>query len=247
MGLDVSEHGLLTAYAGFGMQPDTASLGRERSARSRAGHRRCARPRKRFPVQKMPTFSDERPKFTKVEILCKESRFEALKQAMMDIGITGMTMSHVLGCGLQKGETGILPGAFRMEATLLPKVQVDIVVSKVPVRTVIGHRQEGPLHGPILGMARSLSTMWRMWLKSALAKRGTTPCRMWNKPIIAPSSTRKPLYRESQGPCTLAFSIGKLLETIRLNRAGRTGPSQMRPTTNGSLISANYKQISSEK
>ena len=55
-------------------------------------------------MKKMPVFSGESPKFTKVEILCKESRFEALKTAMMDIGITGMTMSHVLGCGLQKGK-----------------------------------------------------------------------------------------------------------------------------------------------
>ena len=135
MGLDVSEHGLLTAYAGFGMQPDTASL--EESAVpvpvQVTGDVPAA---EAIPVQKMPTFSDERPKFTKVEILCKESRFEALKQAMMDIGITGMTMSHVLGCGLQKGKPEYYRGV-QMEATLLPKVQVDIVVSKVPVRTVI--------------------------------------------------------------------------------------------------------------
>ena len=75
-------------------------------------------------------------KFTKVEIVCKESRFEALKKAMMDIGITGMTVSHVLGCGQQKGKQEYYRG-IEVEATLLPKIQVDIVVSKVPVRTVI--------------------------------------------------------------------------------------------------------------
>ena len=52
----------------------------------------------------MPTFDDSTPKLTKVEIICKESRFEALKAAMMQIGITGMTVSHVLGCGVQKGK-----------------------------------------------------------------------------------------------------------------------------------------------
>lgn len=93
-------------------------------------------PAEAVPVKKMPVFSEESPKFTKVEILCKESRFEALKTAMMDIGITGMTMSHVLGCGLQKGKPEYYRGV-QVEATLLPKVQVDIVVSKVPVRTVI--------------------------------------------------------------------------------------------------------------
>lgn len=75
-------------------------------------------------------------KFTKIEIICKESRFEALKKAMMDIGITGMTVSHVLGCGQQKGKPEFYRGV-EIEATLLPKIQVDIVVSKVPVRTVI--------------------------------------------------------------------------------------------------------------
>jgi Amt family ammonium transporter len=54
----------------------------------------------------------------------------------MNAGITGMTVSHVLGCGLQKGKPEYYRGV-QVEATLLPKVQVDIVVSKVPVRTVI--------------------------------------------------------------------------------------------------------------
>lgn len=76
------------------------------------------------------------PKFTKIEIICKESRFEALKTAMMSLGITGMTVSHVLGCGIQKGKPEYYRGV-QVEANLLPKVQIDIVVSKVPVRSVI--------------------------------------------------------------------------------------------------------------
>ena len=88
-------------------------------------------------VKKMPTFKDENaPKFTKIEIICKEARLESLKSAMMGIGITGMTVSHVLGCGVQKGKPEYYRGV-QVEANLLPKVQVDIVVSKVPVRTVI--------------------------------------------------------------------------------------------------------------
>ena len=55
---------------------------------------------------------------------------------MMEIGITGMTVSHVLGCGAQKGQPEYYRGV-QIEATLLPKIQVDIVVSKVPVRSVI--------------------------------------------------------------------------------------------------------------
>ena len=75
-------------------------------------------------------------KFTKVEIITKQSKFEALKTAMNDIGITGMTVTQVLGYGLQKGKTEFYRGV-ETEANLLPKVQVEIVVSKVPVRTVV--------------------------------------------------------------------------------------------------------------
>ena len=84
----------------------------------------------------MPVFEDGKPKMTKVEIICKEAKFETLKAAMMNIGITGMTVSHVLGCGMQKGKPEYYRGV-PVEASLLPKVQVDIVVSKVPVRDVI--------------------------------------------------------------------------------------------------------------
>ena len=55
---------------------------------------------------------------------------------MLDLGITGMTMSHVLGCGIQKGKPEYYRGV-EVEPTLLPKIQLDIVVSKVPVRSVI--------------------------------------------------------------------------------------------------------------
>lgn len=91
---------------------------------------------KAVPVKKMPTFDSNTPKLTKVEIICKESRFETLKAAMMHIGITGMTVSHVLGCGMQKGKPEYYRGV-QVEANLLPKVQVEIVVSKVPVSDVI--------------------------------------------------------------------------------------------------------------
>ena len=76
-------------------------------------------------------------KITKVEIICKESRFEALKAAMDAVGITGMTVTKVLGCGIQKGKTGYYRGVKIESMDLNPKVQVDIVVSAVPVRTLI--------------------------------------------------------------------------------------------------------------
>ena len=132
-GLDVSEHGLLTAYAGFAMLPDTTTLEDGTDPIVVTGEVPVA---EAVPVKKMPSFEEGTPKFTKVEIICKESRLETLKSAMMSIGITGMTVSHVLGCGVQKGKPEYYRGV-PVEATLLPKVQVDIVVSKVPVRSVI--------------------------------------------------------------------------------------------------------------
>ena len=131
-GLDRTEHGLPSAYADFVPAVESLDYGYE-SAMNVSGD---VPPAEAVPVKKMPTFDDGTPKFTKVEIICRESRFEALKTAMMDIGITGMTVSHVLGCGIQKGKPEYYRGV-QVEANLLPKVQVDIVVSKVPVRSVI--------------------------------------------------------------------------------------------------------------
>ncbi len=131
-GLDSTEHGLPSAYADFvpavenldyGFADVVAVTGEVPAAEA-------------IPVKKVPAFEEGTPKFTKVEIVCKESRLEALKTAMMSIGITGMTVSHVLGCGVQKGKPEYYRGV-PIEANLLPKIQVDIVVSKVPVKSVI--------------------------------------------------------------------------------------------------------------
>ena len=131
-GLDSTEHGLPSAYADFVPAVESLNYGYD-EAFAVTGDIPVA---EAVPVKKMPTFDDGTPKLTKVEIICKESRFETLKAAMMDIGITGMTVSHVLGCGVQKGKPEYYRGV-QVEANLLPKIQVDIVVSKVPVRSVI--------------------------------------------------------------------------------------------------------------
>ena len=134
-GLDPTEHGLPTAYDGFSMAPEhiieDGSLvpvvtGDVPTAEA-------------VEVKAVPSFEAPAPggkKLTKIEIICKETKLEALKNAMMSIGITGMTVSHVLGCGIQKGKLEYYRGV-AVEATLLPKIQVDIVVSKVPVQQVI--------------------------------------------------------------------------------------------------------------
>ncbi len=131
-GLDRTEHGLPSAYADFVPAVESIDYGYP-GAVAVSGDAPVS---EAVPVKKVPAIDDGSPKFTKVEIICKEPRFEALKNAMMDIGITGMTVSHVLGCGAQKGQPEYYRGV-QVEANLLPKIQVDIVVSKVPVRSVI--------------------------------------------------------------------------------------------------------------
>ena len=135
LGLDVTEHGLSSAYAGFAFRPETLAPEMAEEPVVVTGDKPVA---EAVEVKAMPTFAGTRDgkKLTKVEIVCKEAKLEALKDAMMAIGITGMTVSHVMGCGAQKGKPEYYRGAL-VEATLLPKIQVDIVVSKVPVSAVI--------------------------------------------------------------------------------------------------------------
>ena len=131
LGLDSTEHGMPSAYAGFSMVPEYIEEGSAPVLVS--GDTPVA---EAVTVKKMPTFDDGRPKISKVEIVCKEARLEALKNAMMEIGITGMTVTHVLGCGIQKGTPEYYRGV-QIEANLLPKVQVNIVICTVPVGKVI--------------------------------------------------------------------------------------------------------------
>ena len=138
-GLDKTEHGLPSAYADFAMTVDKYSV-IPADAVATTGDTPVA---EAVEVKRMPAFeggTSEIPadgtKFTKIEIICKEARFDALKTALMSLGITGMTVSHVLGCGVQHGKPEYYRGV-QLETNLLPKIQVDVVVSKVPVRDVI--------------------------------------------------------------------------------------------------------------
>ena len=134
-GLDATEHGLLSAYAGFTMTPEYLDEGAVPVAVPGEVPAAEAVEVKTVPVFEKKVTKDG-VKMTKIEIVCKEARLESLKNAMLAIGITGMTVSHVLGCGVQKGKPEFYRGV-EMEPSLLPKVQVDIVVSAVPVDKVI--------------------------------------------------------------------------------------------------------------
>lgn len=133
-GLDITEHGLPSAYPDFAPAVNKyASYAPVEGITAVVADVPVA---EAIPVKKVPSFTEGSPKFTKIEIICKESRFEVLKDALGKLGITGMTVSHVLGCGVQGGKPEYYRGV-AVETNLLPKVQVDIVVSKVPVRSVI--------------------------------------------------------------------------------------------------------------
>jgi len=131
-GLDVSEHGLPSAYADFMPAVDKyAEFGTGEQIAAVTGTAPAA---EAIPVKREPRLDGY--KFTKVEIVFKEEKLYALKDAMSKLGITGMTVSHVMGYGMQKGHTEFYRGV-AVETDLRPKVQVDIVVSAIPVRDVI--------------------------------------------------------------------------------------------------------------
>ena len=133
-GLDISEHGLPRAYADFMPSVDKyAEFGTGEHIVAVTGTTPVA---EAVPVRREPAFGGDGHKFTKVEIVFKEERLYALKDAMSKLGITGMTVSHVMGYGMQKGHTEFYRGV-AVETDLRPKVQVDIVVSAIPVRDVI--------------------------------------------------------------------------------------------------------------
>lgn len=136
-GLDITEHGLPSAYPDFA--PAVNKYSSYAPVDGITAFSSDTPMAEAIPVKKVPSFVENdgtSPKFTKIEIICKESRFDQLKASLTQLGITGMTVSHVLGCGQQGGKPEYYRGV-AVETNLLPKVQVDIVVSKIPVRTVI--------------------------------------------------------------------------------------------------------------
>ena len=133
VGLDVEEHGLVSAYAGF--MPVIGSDVPMGAPAELPGVKPAAKD-EAVPVADYSTGSNDKVKMSKVTIVTKQSMFERLKSAMDEIGVTGMTVTQVLGCGMQKGRPEYYRGV-EMETSLLPKIEVDIVVCKIPVRTVI--------------------------------------------------------------------------------------------------------------
>ena len=138
-GLDVHEHGLASAYADFAQTSSINNfVGGYTPAESVVIPEKAVSPDEAVPVQvkttAAPIASDTA--LTKITIVAKQSKFDDLKSALNEIGVTGMTVTNVLGCGTQKGKAEYYRGV-QMDLNLLPKIQVDVVVSKVSPASVI--------------------------------------------------------------------------------------------------------------
>lgn len=123
-GLDSTEHNLPSAYADF--VPTSVLI-------SSAPHAQSVE--KAIPVETFTTKTDA--VLSKIVMIFNPSKFEELKEAMNDIGITGMTATNVMGCGVQKGHIKKYRGVEIEEMSLLPKMKLEMIVSAIPVKTVV--------------------------------------------------------------------------------------------------------------
>ena len=143
MGLDSTEHGLPSAYAGFAIMDisntmtmsvnENTNLGEDSYEAASEAKRNAAVPVVRTDTTGIPEISTG---ISKVVIIAKLSRYDKLKKAMNELGVTGMTVTQVMGCGIQRGAGEKYRGV-EIDATLLPKVKLEVVVSSIPVEDVI--------------------------------------------------------------------------------------------------------------
>ena len=140
-GLDIHEHGLASAYSGFAIADitnmdmdinDNTDLGEEDVTRASETQQNAAVKVVQEPAL-VPSLDTG---MHKISIICRLSKFDELKKALNELGVTGMTMTQVMGCGIQKGSNERYRGAI-VDSTLLPKVKVEVIVSKIPVEKVI--------------------------------------------------------------------------------------------------------------
>ncbi len=138
-GLDATEHGLASAYSGFAIMDVSNTMTMDINENTNLGsdvYEEASEAKKQAAVSvtKLPEIVNTG--IHKVVIIAKMTRYEVLKKALNDLGVTGMTVINVMGCGIQKGAGEKYRGV-EMDATLLPKVKVEVVVSEIPVDKVI--------------------------------------------------------------------------------------------------------------
>ncbi len=139
VGLDTTEHGLASAYSGFSIMDVSGAMVMDVNENTSLGveeYDAASRIQKDAAVKVAQVPMASATGIYKVTIIAKLSRYDKLRKAMNDLGVTGMTVTQVMGCGIQKGAGEKYRGV-EMDATLLPKVKVEVVVSKIPVDTVV--------------------------------------------------------------------------------------------------------------
>ena len=139
VGLDATEHGLASAYSGFSIMDVSNTMTMDINENTDLGvedYNEASEIQKNAAVKVAQVPMASATGIYKVSIIAKLSRYDHLRKAMNDLGVTGMTVTQVMGCGIQKGAGDMYRGV-EMDATLLPKVKVEVVVSKIPVADVI--------------------------------------------------------------------------------------------------------------
>ena len=138
-GLDLHEHGLASAYSGFAIHDvmgtldinENTDLGEDNPLAATPAQMNAA-----VPVIRADEGIRADTGMYKIAIIAKLSRFEKLKRALNELGVTGMTVTQVMGCGIQRGAGEYYRGV-EMDATLMPKIKVEVIVSKIPVEHVV--------------------------------------------------------------------------------------------------------------
>ncbi len=138
IGLDAKEHGLASAYSGFSIMDVSNTMTMDVNENTDLGTEdyESASEIQRAAAVPVVSQADLSTGIYKVVVIAKLSRYDKLKKAMNNLGVTGMTVTQVMGCGVQKGAGEMYRGV-EMDATLLPKVKIEVVVSKIPVAEII--------------------------------------------------------------------------------------------------------------
>lgn len=138
-GLDATEHGLASAYSGFSIMDVSNTMTMEVNENTNVGteeYENASQVQKEAAVKVISALPKETAGMYKVVIIAKLSRYDKLRKAMNELGVTGMTVTQVMGCGIQRGAGEKYRGV-EMDATLLPKVKLEIIVGNIPVEKVI--------------------------------------------------------------------------------------------------------------
>lgn len=146
VGLDSTEHGLPSAYAGFSIMDISNTMTMSINENTILEPSQIEKKAENIvPVVREGGIDTG---MSKVVIIARLSKYDALKKAMNDLGVTGMTVTQVMGCGIQKGAGDMYRGV-EVDATLLPKVKVEVVVSNIPVESVIAAAKKALYTGNI--------------------------------------------------------------------------------------------------